>query len=54
MLCRDIGMLLLAVINGCLEVSDPLCGMGIGLGLLSRLGVVIQNSKWGKCDFDPA
>jgi hypothetical protein len=39
MLCRDIGMVLLAVLDGRLEVRDPLCGMGIGLGLLSRLGV---------------
>ena len=39
MLCRDIGMLLLAMINGRLQVSDSFCGMGIGLGHFSRLGV---------------
>jgi len=39
MLCRDIRMALLASFNGRLEVRDPLCGMGIGLGLLCRLGV---------------
>jgi len=32
-------MVLLAVLDGRLEVRDPLCGMGIGLGLLCRLGV---------------
>ena len=39
MLCRDIRMALLAVLDGRLEVRDTLRGMGIGLGRLCRFGV---------------
>jgi hypothetical protein len=35
-------MAFLAMINRRLEVRDPLRGMGIGLGLLCRLGVGIS------------
>jgi hypothetical protein len=39
-LCRDIRMALLAVVNGRLEVSDALFGMRIVLCLLCSLGML--------------
>ena len=38
--CGDIGMVLLAVINGRIEVSDPFFDMRIVLRLLRRLSML--------------